>query len=77
MRTFGAYSLPLTVLFDKNGREFGRANGPQPWDHPDAVAYLRDMADVEVGQRSEGRDRRERDRGNNWRWITKMFRWTH
>jgi thiol-disulfide isomerase/thioredoxin len=80
MRRFNAYALPLTILFDKNGREFGRASGPQKWDHPDAIDYLKDVADVDVAQRSDksGRgDRRDRGDRNNWRWLTKLFRWAH
>jgi thiol-disulfide isomerase/thioredoxin len=77
MRTFRAYSLPLTILFDKNGREFGRAAAPQPWDHPDAIAYLREMAKVDVAQRNDGRrgDRGDRGDRQNTRWITKIWRW--
>jgi thiol-disulfide isomerase/thioredoxin len=77
MRTFHAYALPLTILFDKNGREFARANGPQPWDHPDAVAYLREVANVDAAQRSDRRERGNREDRGVMRWLTRMFRWAH
>lgn len=60
MRTFNAYALPLTILYDKNGREFGRASGPQPWDHPDAIAYLKEMANVDAVASGDRRQRHER-----------------
>lgn len=64
MRTFNAYGLPLTILYDKNGREFGRASGPQPWDHPDAIAYLKEMANAPAATSDTRRGRQERsDRG--------------
>jgi thiol-disulfide isomerase/thioredoxin len=75
MRAFRAYALPLTILYDKNGREFGRAEGPQKWDDPEAIGYLRDMADEDVTageDRRQGRDRRD-ERG--FRGLFRMFRW--
>lgn len=45
MRGFEAFALPFTVLIDAEGREIGRASGPQDWDHPDVVAYLRGLAE--------------------------------
>ena len=44
MRGFEAFGLPLTVIIDAEGREVGRAVGPQKWDHPDVIAYLRALA---------------------------------
>ena len=44
MRGFEAFALPFTVLIDADGREIGRASGPQEWDHPDVLAYLRGLA---------------------------------
>jgi thiol-disulfide isomerase/thioredoxin len=45
MRGFEAFGLPLTVVIDGEGREVGRAFGPQKWDHPDVIAYLRALAE--------------------------------
>ena len=50
MRTFQAVGLPLTILFDKQGREFARAFGPQKWDDPAAIAYIREVSDIEATQ---------------------------
>ena len=44
MRGFEAFALPFTVLIDAEGREIGRASGPQDWGHPDVLAYLRGLA---------------------------------
>lgn len=62
MRTYGAYGLPLTIVFDKQGHELARAFGPQKWDDPAAIAYLRELAKYEPGQR-ERREREPRARG--------------
>ena len=52
MKSFKAYGLPLTVVIDPEGREVARAFGPEDWDGPDALAYLRKLiapADQRVG----------------------------
>ncbi len=40
-RGFVANELPLTVLIDAEGHVVGKAAGPQKWDDPAAVAYLK------------------------------------
>jgi len=44
MSAYTAFALPLTAIIDPEGREIARSLGPQEWDHPDAVAYLRSLA---------------------------------
>jgi thiol-disulfide isomerase/thioredoxin len=41
MRGFHVNELPLTVLIDADGHERARAAGPQKWDDPASVAYLK------------------------------------
>ena len=40
-RGFVVNELPLTVLIDADGHELARAAGPQKWDDPASVAYLK------------------------------------
>ena len=40
MRQFKAYSLPVTLLIDPQGRIIAKAEGPAEWDAADAVAYF-------------------------------------
>ena len=40
-RGFVANELPLTVLIDAEGRVIARAAGPQKWDDPASLAYLK------------------------------------
>jgi thiol-disulfide isomerase/thioredoxin len=40
-RALGAFGLPTTVVFDREGREVGRVLGPDEWDGDEAVAILR------------------------------------
>ena len=40
-RGFVANELPLTVLIDSEGRVIAKAAGPQAWDNPEAIAYLK------------------------------------
>ena len=40
-RGFVANELPLTVLIDPEGRIVARAAGPQKWDDPASIAYLK------------------------------------
>lgn len=52
MRSFKAYGLPLTVIIDPDGHEIARAFGPEQWDGPDALSYLRKLiapSDQRVG----------------------------
>ena len=65
MRSFGASGLPLTIVFDGQGHEIARAAGPQKWDDPEAVAYLRELANWRPGppERRERREREPRGRG--------------
>lgn len=46
MRAFEAFSvgLPYTIFIDARGNQVATASGPQEWDQPDAVAYIRQMA---------------------------------
>ena len=44
MRSFTAYALPLTVIIDPTGHERARAVGPEQWDAPEAIAYLKGLA---------------------------------
>jgi thiol-disulfide isomerase/thioredoxin len=39
-RALGAFGLPTTVVFDRDGREVGRVLGPDEWDSDEAVAAL-------------------------------------
>jgi thiol-disulfide isomerase/thioredoxin len=43
-RAFGAYGLPLSILFDAKGREIARAEGPADWSAPESVRYLKKLA---------------------------------
>ena len=47
VRSFRAYGLPLTVLIDPKGREIGHAFGAEDWSSPDAIAYLKRIANSE------------------------------
>ncbi len=40
-RRLSVSGLPTTVLIDPEGREMGRVVGPEEWDTPAAVAFLR------------------------------------
>jgi thiol-disulfide isomerase/thioredoxin len=40
---FGVGGVPLTLLFDRQGRELGRKLGPAAWDHPDTVQLIRGL----------------------------------
>jgi thiol-disulfide isomerase/thioredoxin len=46
MSAFEAFAvgLPYTIFIDAEGNEVARASGPQHWDDPEAVAYIRQMA---------------------------------
>jgi thiol-disulfide isomerase/thioredoxin len=41
---FAAVSFPTTLLIDPSGKIVARAEGPAPWDQPDAVAYFKELA---------------------------------
>lgn len=51
MRMFKAYGLPLTVIIDPEGREIARAFGPEEWDSPAALDYLRKLVTPADAQR--------------------------
>lgn len=70
MRSFGAYGLPLTIVFDRQGREIARAAGPQKWDDPEAVAYLRELSNWQPGRP----ERRERERQPRMRGVGRVLR---
>ncbi len=40
-RSFGASSLPVTVLVDPQGRIMARAEGPAEWAAPEAIDYFK------------------------------------
>jgi len=39
-RALGAFGLPTTVVFDRQGQEVGRLLGPAEWDSEEAIAAL-------------------------------------
>jgi thiol-disulfide isomerase/thioredoxin len=39
-RALGAFGLPTTIVFDRDGREVGRVLGPDEWDSAEAMAIL-------------------------------------
>jgi thiol-disulfide isomerase/thioredoxin len=49
-RALGAFGLPTTVVFDRQGREVGRLLGPAEWDSAEAIAMLEAL----IGDRAEG-----------------------
>ncbi len=46
MQAFEAFAvgLPYTIFIDAEGRQVASASGPQEWDDPEAIAYIRQMA---------------------------------
>jgi thiol-disulfide isomerase/thioredoxin len=44
MHVFGAFGLPLSVLFDRQGREVAHALGPADWDDPAAITYFKSLS---------------------------------
>jgi thiol-disulfide isomerase/thioredoxin len=44
-RAFGGYGLPVSVLIDAEGNEIARAEGPAEWSDPEAVAWIKAMAE--------------------------------
>jgi thiol-disulfide isomerase/thioredoxin len=44
MHVFGAFGLPLSVLFDRQGREVAHAMGPADWDNPASIAYFKSLS---------------------------------
>ncbi|HWA30343.1 MAG TPA: TlpA disulfide reductase family protein [Rhizomicrobium sp.] len=44
MRGFHVYGLPVSLLIDPQGRVVARADGPAPWDDPQAVDYFKALA---------------------------------
>jgi thiol-disulfide isomerase/thioredoxin len=41
LRTVRAIGLPVSLLIDREGREFGRAVGPAKWDDDSTIAFFR------------------------------------
>jgi len=41
LRTVRAIGLPVSLLIDREGREFGRAVGPAQWDDDATIAFFR------------------------------------
>lgn len=46
MQAFEAFTvgLPYTIFIDADGQQVATASGPQEWDDPEAVEYIREMA---------------------------------
>ena len=46
MQAFEAFTvgLPYTIFIDADGQQIATASGPQEWDDPEAVEYIRQMA---------------------------------
>ncbi len=44
MNTYKAPSLPLTIIYDRKGREVARMMRPAEWDAPEAKAFLKAVA---------------------------------
>jgi len=46
IRGFDAFAvgLPYTIFIDESGTEIATASGPQEWDDPAAIAYIRQLA---------------------------------
>ena len=46
MQAFEAFTvgLPYTIFIDATGQQIATASGPQEWDDPEAVEYIREMA---------------------------------
>jgi thiol-disulfide isomerase/thioredoxin len=40
-RDLNIVGIPTTLLVDRNGQEVGRTTGPEEWDHPDVVKFIR------------------------------------
>lgn len=40
MAQTGAIGLPMSILYDANGREIGRLPAPAEWDHADAIRLI-------------------------------------
>jgi thiol-disulfide isomerase/thioredoxin len=40
---YGAFSLPLTYLIDRQGRFVGKAVGIRPWERADAKTFIREL----------------------------------
>lgn len=46
MKAFTAYALPLTAIIDPTGHEVARSVGPEAWDSPAAIAYVKGLANA-------------------------------
>ena len=44
MRAFHVYGLPVSLLIDPKGNVVARADGPAPWDAPEAVDYFKALS---------------------------------
>ena len=51
--SYGALSLPLTYLIDRNGRFVGKAVGIRPWDSADAKALIEDLLEQKAKPQTE------------------------
>ena len=38
-----AKGLPITILFDKNGKEIGRYNGDFEWDSKEVMKFITEL----------------------------------
>ncbi len=55
LRTLKAPGLPMTVLFDAEGREVGRVIGVAEWDADETIAFLRACLAADAGVDSASR----------------------
>ncbi|HSM94642.1 MAG TPA: TlpA disulfide reductase family protein [Rhizomicrobium sp.] len=44
MRSLHVYGLPVSLLIDPKGNVVARADGPAPWDAPEAVDYFKALS---------------------------------
>lgn len=51
--SYGAFSLPLTYLIDRDGRFVGKAVGIRPWDSADAKALIEDLLEQKPKPQTE------------------------
>ena len=60
---FGVGGVPLTLLFDRDGRELGRKLGPATWDDPDTVQLIRGVLARNTIPSESQRGRRDKEGG--------------
>jgi len=53
MSSLGIIGIPTTLLIDRQGKEIGRAIGPEEWDSPVLTQIIRDHLDAPVQSASQ------------------------